>query len=97
MSEAQFINPDNVAPTVIAEGRIRIQEFMAKRYRIRKLTPTECLRAMAVNDESIRKMRERVSDSQCYKLAGNSIVVDVLVWGIFKSLLLDEPEQTTLF
>ncbi len=98
VSEAQFINPNNIAPTVIAEGRIRIQEFMAKRYRIRKLTPTECLRAMAVNDESIRKMRERISDSQCYKLAGNSIVVDVLVWGIFKPLLLeDEPEQTTLF
>lgn len=98
ISEAQFINPNNTAPTVIAEGRIRIQEFMAKRYRIRKLTPTECFRLMGVDDESIGKMRERVSDSQCYKLAGNSIVVDTLVHGIFKPLLLDdEPEKTTLF
>lgn len=97
ISEAQFINPNNIAPTVIAEGRIRIQRFMAKRYRIRKLTPTEVFRLMGVDDESIKKMREKVSDSQCYKLAGNSIVVDTLVYGIFKPLLLDEPEQTTLF
>lgn len=82
---------------MIAEGRIRIQRFMAKRYRIRKLTPTEIFRLMGVDDESIGKMRGRISDSQCYKLAGNSIVVDTLVYGIFVPLLLDEPEQTTLF
>ncbi len=97
VSEAQFINPENTAPTVIAGQKIRIQEFMAKRYRIRKLTPTECFRLMGVDDESIGKMRERISDSQCYKLAGNSIVVDTLVEGIFRPLLLEEPEKTTLF
>ena len=42
-------------------------------------------------------MRGRISDSQCYKLAGNSIVVDVLVEGIFRPLLLEEPEMDTLF
>ena len=53
---------------------------MAKHYRIRKLTPTECLRLMGVSDEDIAKMKAAgISDSQLYKLAGNSIVVNVLV------------------
>ena len=52
---------------------------MAKHYRIRKLSPTECLRLMKVSDEDIAKMKAAgISDSQLYKLAGNSIVVCVL-------------------
>lgn len=76
---------------------VRDNRFVMKRYRIRKLTPTECFRLMGVDDASIHKMRGRISDSQCYKLAGNSIVVDVLVEGIFRPLLLEEPEMDTLF
>jgi site-specific DNA-cytosine methylase len=34
---------------------------------------------MGVKDEDSDKIREVVSKSQCYKLAGNSIVVDVMV------------------
>lgn len=50
-----------------------------KHYRIRKLTPTECLRLMKVSDEDIAKMKSAgISDSQLYKMAGNSIVVGVL-------------------
>ena len=50
-----------------------------KHYRIRKLTPTECLRLMKVSDDDIAKMKAAgISDSQLYKLAGNSIVVCVL-------------------
>lgn len=68
---------------------------MAKRYRIRKLTPTECLRLMDVGDEDIAKMRASgISDSQLYKLAGNSIVVAVLE-GIFTQLF--KAERDTLF
>jgi site-specific DNA-cytosine methylase len=48
-------------------------------YRIRKLTERECFRLMGVKDEESDKIREVVSKSQCYKLAGNSIVVDVMV------------------
>lgn len=44
---------------------------------IRKLTPRECLRLMGVKDEDIDKMT--VSDTQKYKQAGNSIVVNVLM------------------
>ncbi len=47
--------------------------------RIRKLTPKECYRLMGVTDEDADKMLEANSNTQCYKQAGNSIVVDVLV------------------
>lgn len=52
---------------------------LRKRYRIRKLTPKECMRLMGVSDEDTAKMKASgISDSQMYKLAGNSIVVPVL-------------------
>ena len=47
-------------------------------YRIRKLTPLECFRLMDVSDEDAKKMLSVNSESQCYKQAGNSIVVAVL-------------------
>ena len=53
--------------------------------RIRKLTPRECLRLMAVRDQDIDKMFSVNSNSQCYKQAGNSIVVTVLM-AIFSQL-----------
>lgn len=48
-------------------------------FRIRKLTERECFRLMGVLDADSDKIRQVVSKTQCYKLAGNSIVVDVLV------------------
>lgn len=57
-----------------------------KYYRIRKLTPLECHRLMGVKDEDFYKMKNAgISDSQLYKLAGNSIVVDVLE-AIFRNI-----------
>ena len=55
-------------------------------YRIRKLTPKECWRLMGFTDEEFAKAEEVNSNSQLYKQAGNSIVVDVLEY-IFKNLL----------
>lgn len=46
--------------------------------RIRKLTPKECFRLMGFDDESFHKAEAVNSNSQLYKQAGNSIVVDVL-------------------
>lgn len=43
--------------------------------RIRKLTPRECLRLMGFPDD----FKIEVSDTQMYRQAGNSIVVDVLI------------------
>ena len=55
-------------------------------YRIRKLTPKEYWRLMGFTDEEFAKAEEVNSNSQLYKQAGNSIVVDVLEY-IFKNLL----------
>lgn len=57
--------------------------------RIRKLTPRECWRLMAFTDIEFDCAKlSGVSNSQLYRQAGNSIVVDVLV-GIFKELFND--------
>lgn len=57
--------------------------------RIRKLTPTECFRLMAVKDEDSSEL-DHLSNSTKYHLAGDSIVVNVLQ-AIFKSILVDHP------
>ena len=54
--------------------------------RIRKLTPKECFRLMGVKDEDYEKCAKNQSDSSLYHLAGDSIVVNVLM-AIFKELL----------
>lgn len=53
-------------------------------YRIRKLTPLECFRLMGFSDEEFNRIKG-VSNTQLYKMAGNSIVVNVLE-GIFNNL-----------
>lgn len=65
---------------------------IAEDFRIRKLTPRECLRLMGVKDEQFDRLH-RISNSQLYKLAGNSIVVDVLE-AIFKNLIMPETTDT---
>ena len=54
--------------------------------KIRKLIPLECWRLMGFDDEDFHKAEKVCSNSQLYKQAGNSIVVDVLV-GILGNLL----------
>lgn len=46
--------------------------------RIRKLTPKECYRLMGFDDADFEKAAEVNSNTQLYKQAGNSIVVNVL-------------------
>lgn len=57
-----------------------------KNYRIRKLTPRECFRLMGVKDEDFDKVAQHQSDSSLYHLAGDSIIVDVLM-AIFQQVL----------
>lgn len=60
--------------------------MIANSYRIRKLTPRECWRLMGFTDVEFDCAKSSgISNSQLYKQAGNSIVVDVLV-AIFKNL-----------
>ena len=47
-------------------------------YRVRKLTPKECWRLMGFTDEDFEKAEKVNSNTQLYKQAGNSIVVNVL-------------------
>ena len=53
--------------------------------RIRKLTPKECFILMGFDDEDFEKAAEFNSNTQLYKQAGNSIVVNVLEY-LFSSL-----------
>ena len=57
-----------------------------EKVRIRKLTPRECYRLMGFSDEDFDKAKQVNSDTQLYKQAGNSIVVNVLE-EIFKEML----------
>ena len=59
--------------------------------RIRKLTPLETWRLMGFDDEDFEKASRVNSNSQLYKQAGNSIVVNVLI-AIFNELLKKEGE-----
>lgn len=67
---------------------------------VRRLTPKECLRLMDVSEKNIDKLLHcGISNSQLYKLAGNSIVVDVLAL-IFRQLLIgntNKNQQTEIF
>jgi DNA (cytosine-5)-methyltransferase 1 len=46
--------------------------------RIRKLTPTECLRLQGFSEPHIEKLTALQSDAQLYKQAGNSVTVNVI-------------------
>ena len=94
---------DGVSPTVTTrpEG-FKTAINVIERYRIRKLTPLECWRLMGVKDEYFYRAQKVNSNSQLYKQAGNSIVVQVLEV-IFRNMFQDTPdsdrdgEQLTLF
>ena len=91
---SRTIKCDNSASTCVRDTRYMDE----KRFRIRKLTPVECMRAMDVPDPDIQKMRDAgISDAQLYKLAGNSIVVACLK-GIFTQMFSTSPvDGGTLF
>lgn len=75
LSATDFKQPKQILDAI--EGRIVI----------RKLTPRECFRLMGMNDEDIDRIQSAsISNTQQYKMAGNSIVVNVLE-AIFKNLL----------
>lgn len=83
--------------TINSGGDKRILENNedSSEYRIRKLTPKECWRLMGYSDKDFERAKQALnnefyngkdrSDSQLYKQAGNSIVVDVLYY-ILKEL-----------
>jgi DNA-cytosine methyltransferase len=62
---------------------------------IRKLTTKECFRLMGFTDQDHDKLKN-ISNTQKYKMAGNSIVVNVLE-AIFKQLFLSDNRKKWLF
>lgn len=73
-----------------------VAETTAARYRIRKLTERECFRLMGVDDAVIDKIQASgVAKTQQYKMAGNSIVVDVL-YHIFRQALTNDRDDSAV-
>lgn len=65
--------------------------------RIRKLTPKECFRLMGFDDKDIDILvANGISNTQLYKMAGNSIVVNVME-KLMECLLLKKKEEPDLF
>ena len=84
--EQQVYDENGSARTLKAsEGSGNIPKIV-NNLRIRKLTPLECFRLMGVKDEDYYKIAKNQSNSSLYHLAGDSIVVNVLM-AIFKELI----------
>lgn len=75
-----------VSQTLQTSDTMGVATKDADKLRIRKLTPKECWRLMGFNDEEFKKAEQVNSNTQLYKQAGNSIVVNVLE-KILKNLL----------
>ena len=99
VSEFQVENEEDTASTLIS-ARPNKTYGISTSYRIRKLTPRECFRLMGVTETDIDKIQQSgVSQSQQYKMAGNSIVVDCL-YHMFRKLFTEtacESQQLSLF
>lgn len=88
--EHASVSTDGICPTLTSAmgqggGQVPMHNY---NLRIRKLTPKECWRLMGFDDEDFEKAEKVNSNTQLYKQAGNSIVVNVLE-AIFKNLLKD--------
>ena len=80
-----------VAQTIDTGAGLAVVESIPN-FRIRKLTPTECWLLMGFTKDDIEKaINIGISNTQLYKQAGNSIVVDVLEH-IFKNIFNENGE-----
>lgn len=93
-SDGRVYSPSGISPCLRAKEpnqKIDEKDTILKentQLRIRKLTPKECWRLMGFDDEDYEKASKVNSNTQLYKQAGNSIVVNVLE-AILSSLLLN--------
>ena len=90
----RIYSPEGLSPALntVPGGGLE-PKFIEKRieYRIRKLTPRECFRLMGFSDADFDKIHG-ISNTQLYKMAGNSIVVNVLE-AIFKQLFKENHKE----
>lgn len=81
--ECRAYKEDKISGALNTRGHIKV---LTNDVAIRRLTPLECFRLMGFDDEDFQKIAElKISDTQAYKMAGNSIVVNCLT-EIFKKL-----------
>lgn len=85
----------DIAPT-LTSSKYQDNNFVKEQpYRIRRLTPRETFRLMDVSDRDIDKIQQAgISNTQQYKMAGNSIVVSCLE-RIFESLFINGDTAPT--
>lgn len=83
----EVLSPEGISTCIHTQSNNLLQKIKEPTLRIRKLTPLECWRLMGFDDEDFYKAQSTgVSNTQLYKQAGNSIVVNVLE-KILKNLL----------
>lgn len=101
MEEIKVKQVMNIVDDTGGSGNIpKVISELTPKYRIRKLTPKECFRLMWVDDADIDTIQASgISNSSQYKLAGNSIVVDVLYHIFLKAFVEkdNESQQLTFF
>ena len=85
-------NKNGLCPTITTEASQNWNILLNDNPKIRKLTPKEVWRLMGFDDEDFEKAAKVNSNTQLYKQAGNSIVVNVLE-AILNNLLLDNNED----
>lgn len=80
-SKGKIQDLEDICDTLIAgmgNGGGNIPIIETSKLRIRKLTPLECYRLMGFEDEDYYRAANVNSNTQLYKQAGNSIVVNVV-------------------
>ena len=97
---SRVLDPTGIAPTIKENhGTVNALNICGEHYGtgnvvdkqpikecVRKLTPTEYFKLMGFTVKDVELLRQHnISDTQLYKMAGNSIVVNVLM-AIFKKL-----------
>ena len=89
-SATRIYGLNSIAPTFAVGGHGIARPKILINGKVRMLTPKETFRLMGVKDEDIDKIQSlNFGNERQYKLAGNSIVVDVLA-NIFKELFKEE-------
>ena len=80
-------SPEGVCPTLttMTGGHRQPKFYLGEKDGVRKLTPKECWKVMGFSDENFEKVEGKLSNTQLYKQAGNTICITCLE-SIFKEL-----------
>lgn len=74
-----YIDSEKLKFTFDSKNEELQKSHIDKDFKIRKLTPKECFRLMGLKDKDIEMLiNSELSDCALYRLAGNSIVKNIL-------------------